>query len=649
MSATGSSAPAASDAAGSHGVVRWFVRGENALVAIVLLAIASVPLIEGLLRALFDASLSGASTIVAHLTLIVGMLGGAVAARENRMLALSTVDTFLKGNLRAFLHAFTFGFAAAVAAFLCVAGVQWIQTEIPTGAELVYGIPTWVVQSVLPLGFGLVAARLLWAAGTTWKARVTALAVVVASFALARFEPVDPEKLVTPGLIGLFAATLFGAPVFVTLGGAALILLWGSGDGIGSIPIDHYRLVTNPTLPTIPLFTLAGYLLAEGGASQRLMRVFQTLFGRLRGGPAIVTALLCAFFTSFTGASGVTILALGGLLMPVLVSAHYKERDALGLITGAGSLGLLLPPCLPLILYAIIAKVEMQQMFLAGVMPSLLLIGLTAAWGIWVGPKVEGPSRLRPALREAWTTAREGRFKRKAWLAAMRVVSLRLELPEAVKALWAAKWELALPFVALGALFSGKATPVEAAAWTALYAAFIEVVVYRDLHPTKKLPGVLVESSLVIGGVLMILGVALGFTNYLVLADFPALALEYVKEHVDSPWTFLLLLNLFLLVVGCLMDIFSAIIVIVPLVVPMGAAYGIDPLHLGIVFLANLELGFLTPPVGMNLFLASYRLKKPMPEVYRAVVPMILVLLFGVLVITYWPALTTWLPAVFKH
>lgn len=608
-------APSAAASASKSGLVRGLVRAENALVALVLVAIACVPLLEGLLRSVFGASLSGASTIVAHLTLVVGMLGGAVAARENRMLALSTVDTFLKGSLRAVLHACTFGFAAAVAAFLCVAGVQWIQTEIPTGAELVYGIPTWVVQSVLPFGFGLVALRLAWAAGDSWRARITAFAIVVASFALARFEPVDPEKLVTPGLIGLLVATLFGAPVFVTLGGAALILLWGSGDGIGSIPIDHYRLVTNPTLPTIPLFTLAGYLLAEGGASKRLMRVFQTLFGRMRGGPAIVTALLCAFFTSFTGASGVTILALGGLLMPVLVDAHYKERDALGLITGAGSLGLLLPPCLPLILYAIIAKVEMQKMFLAGVLPSLLLIGLTAAWGIWCGPRIE---RDTPPF------------------------SVR----EAAKAVWAAKWELALPLVALGALFSGKATPVEAAAWTALYAGFIEVVVYRDLHPTKKLPGVLVESALVIGGVLMILGVALGFTNYLVLADFPAQALDWVKEHVDSPWTFLLLLNLFLLVVGCLMDIFSAIIVIVPLVVPMGQAYGIDPLHLGIVFLANLELGFLTPPVGMNLFLASYRLKKPMPEVYRAVVPMILVLLVGVLVITYWPALTTWLPAV---
>lgn len=630
-----------------RGLLGALAKLENGLLALALVSIALVPLTEGLLRATFGGSISGASAIVAHLTLIVGMLGGAVAAREKRMLALSTVDVFLKGTLRAVLHCLTFGFAASVAAFLCVAGVQWIRTEIPTGALLAYGIPQWIVQSVLPVGFGLVAVRLLWAAGHTWRARATAALVVLASFALAHFEPVDPEHLVKPGLIGLALATLFGAPVFVTLGGAALILLWGSGDGIGSIPIDHYRLVTNPTLPTIPLFTLAGYLLAEGGASKRLTRVFQTLFGGLRGGPAIITALLCAFFTSFTGASGVTILALGGLLMPILIDARYSDRDALGLITGAGSLGLLLPPSLPMILYAIIAKVEMQQMFLAGVLPSVLLIGLTIAWGIWRGPPV-GASRLRPALGEAWSCACAARFSPHALLGIARELCRKAGIADGWRAVWEAKWELALPVVALGTLFSGRATPVEAAAWTALYAAFIEIVVYRDLHVFKKLPAVLVEAGLVIGGVLMILGVALGFTNYLVLADFPSAALEYVKQHVDSPWTFLLMLNLFLLVVGCLMDIFSAIIVVVPLVVPMGAAYGIDPLHLGIVFLANLELGFLTPPVGMNLFLASYRLKKPMPEVYRAVVPMIVVLLFGVIVITYWPALSTWLPELLR-
>lgn len=609
---------AAATAAPRRGVVKALVSFENGVLVLVLAALVLLPVLENRLRAWLSTGVTGASVIVQHLTLAVGMLGGAVAARENRMLALSTVDAFLKGRWRAALHCATFGLAAAVAAFLCAAGVQWIRTEIPTGAELVGGVPAWIAQSILPLGFGLVAARLAWSAAETWRGRLAALAIVAAALAIGGFEPVEPERLVVPGLAVLAFATLFGAPVFVTLGGAALVLLWGSGDGIGSIPIDHYRLVTNPTLPTIPLFTVAGYLLAEGGASKRLMRVFLALFGRMRGGPAIVTALLCAFFTSFTGASGVTILALGGLLMPILVAARYSERDALGLITGAGSLGLLLPPCLPLILYAILAKVDMQQMFVAGVLPSVLLVALTAAYGAWRGPRVE----------------RDG---------------APFDVREAARAVWAAKWELALPLVTLGALFGGDgATPVEAAAYTALYAAFVEVVVYKDLDVARTLPKTLVESGLVVGGVLMILGVALGFTNWLVLAEAPERALAFVKEHVDSPWTFLLLLNLFLLLVGCLMDVYSALIVVVPLVVPIGREYGIDPLHLGVVFLANLELGFLTPPVGMNLFLASYRLNKPMPEVYRAVVPMILVLLVGVVVITYAPAMTTWLPSLVR-
>ncbi|MBK7877607.1 MAG: TRAP transporter large permease subunit [Planctomycetes bacterium] len=625
MSATGSSAPAASDAAGSHGVVRWFVRGENALVAIVLLAIASVPLIEGLLRALFDASLSGASTIVAHLTLIVGMLGGAVAARENRMLALSTVDTFLKGNLRAFLHAFTFGFAAAVAAFLCVAGVQWIQTEIPTGAELVYGIPTWVVQSVLPLGFGLVAARLLWSAGTTWQATrrrlgdhrrvVRARALRAGRSGEARHA--GPDRPVRRDVVrgaGVRDARRRRADPPVGFGRRHRL------DPDRPLPPRH-----EPDPADDPALHARG-LPARGG--RRVAALDARLPDAVRpparrtgdrdGAPLRVLHVVHGRVGRHDPGARRT------------VDARARQRA----LQGAGR-----------------ARPDHGR-GLARVAPAAVPAADPLRDHRESGDAADVPRwrHAEPALDRAHRRVgdlgrSEGRGPAVCAPPARGVDAARA----AGRPRWAAKWELALPFVALGALFSGKATPVEAAAWTALYAAFIEVVVYRDLHPTKKLPGVLVESSLVIGGVLMILGVALGFTNYLVLADFPALALEYVKEHVDSPWTFLLLLNLFLLVVGCLMDIFSAIIVIVPLVVPMGAAYGIDPLHLGIVFLANLELGFLTPPVGMNLFLASYRLKKPMPEVYRAVLPMIAVMLVGVLVITYWPALTTWLPAVFKH
>ncbi len=588
-------------------------RIENLGLSLILAAMVVLPLAESALRATLATGISGVNSLVQHLTLLVGMLGGAVAARENRLLALATGAILPAGKLRAGGKLFGNAFGAAITALLCAASVRFIEAERASGGILAYDIPIWVVQLALPLGFAAVALRLLWHASGSWGGRVLAGLISGAVVWAGVQAPWPPESLVLPALVALLAATVFGAPVFTTLGGAALILFWGAGQPVASIPLDHYRLVTNPTLPTIPLFTMAGYFLAEGGASKRLIRVFQALVGQFRGGPAIVTALVCAFFTSFTGASGVTILALGGLLMPILLAARYSEKTALGLLTGAGSLGLLFPPCLPLILYAIIARITIEQMFLGGIVPGVLLVAMTAWWGVRQGPK------------EA---------------AATKVFDAR----EAARALWDAKWELLLPVVALASLFGGFATPVEAAALTALYAFVVETFIYRDLKILRDVPRVMSECGLLVGGVLLILGVALGFTNYLVDAQVPMRALEWVTASIHSRWLFLLLLNVLLLIVGCLMDIFSAIVVVVPLIVPMGEAFGIDPVHLGIIFLANLELGYLTPPVGLNLFLASYRFGKPLSEVYRAVVPMLLVLLTGVLLITYLPPLTTALP-----
>jgi C4-dicarboxylate transporter DctM subunit len=424
--------------------------------------------------------------------------------------------------------------------------------------------------------------------------------------------------LIIPAMVLLLAATVFGAPIFVTLGGAALILLWGNAIPIEIMPIRHYEQVTNASLPAIPLFTLAGYLLAEGGAAKRLVRLFRGLVGHFRGGPAIATVLVCAFFTSFTGASGVTILALGGLLMPVLLAARYSEKNALGLLTGSGSIGLLFPPCLPVILYAIIAKIDINQMFLGGMLPGTLMVIAAAIWGITQSPK--------PA---------EGEKTAFQW-------------SEARSALWDAKWELLLPVVACAALFSGLATAVEASAITALYAFIAESLLYRDLKITRDLPRVMTECGLLVGAILLILGVALGFTGYLIQAQVPEHLIQWVQTSVHSPLVFLLALNFFLLVVGCLMDIFSAIIVVVPLMVPIGTAFGIDPVHLGIVFLANLELGYLTPPVGMNLFLSSYRFNKPMPQIWKSIIPILMVLLAGVLLITYVPFMSTLLPQHFR-
>ncbi|MGH8519458.1 MAG: TRAP transporter large permease, partial [Panacagrimonas sp.] len=471
-----------------------------------------------------------------------------------------------------------------------------------------------VVQLVLPIAFALIAWRIVRGASKEWRWRIAAAVAIALLIVVAANPPVAVQRLVIPSFVVLFIATLLGAPIFAVLAGSGLILFWADGSPLSSLTIDHYGMATNPTVPTIPLFTLAGYFLAEGGASKRLVRFFNAGVGNFRGGPAVLVALVCAFFTSFTGASGVTILALGGLLMPVLLAAGYSERNSLGLVTSAGSLGLLLPPCLPLIFYGVIANVDIRDMFLGGIVPAFFMIVLAAAWGISQAP------------RAAPTEAR------------------RYDWRELRSAAWDAKWELFMPVVAIGSLFSGLATPVEAAALTALYAFVGETLVYRDLHITRDVPRVMAEAGVLVGGVLLILGVALGLTNYLAFAEIPARAVDWVTSAVHSKVLFLLLVNVFLLIVGMLMDVYSATVIVVPLLIPLGRAFGVDPIHLGIIFLANLELGYLHPPVGQNLFLSSMRFNKPIMEVFWATLPMLIVFLVGVLLITYVPWMTTALP-----
>ncbi len=612
--AAASAAAAGGGASGSTSAPRSrLTTAEDLVLSLVLGGMMVLPLLEALLRKTLHTGISNQTAIVQHLTLVAGMLGGAIAAREGRLLSLSSLQLVLRGVWRDAARSFGAAVAAVVTVMLCVASVQFVQSERGTGGVVAYDVPLWVVQLALPLGFALVALRILWRSSERWSWRgATVLLAGLLALVVLR-APLPVNQLTIPAFVVLIVAVVLGAPIFAALGGAGLILFWRDASPIASLTVDHYGLVTNPTLPTVPLFTLAGYFLAEGGASRRLIRVFQAVVGQVRGGPAILVALVCAFFTSFTGASGVTILALGGLLMPVLLAAGYSERTALGLLTGTGSLGLLLPPCLPLIFYAVIAGVDIKHMFLGGIVPGFLLIVLTAVWGVSQAPRTAA-ARAPFDWGETWRAA------------------------------WDAKWELLIPVVALGALFSGLATPVEAAALTAAYAFVIETFVYRDLGLFRDGPRVTAESGVLVGGVLLILGVALGFTNYLAFAEVPARAVDWVTAAVHSKWAFLLLLNLFLLVVGMLMDIYSAIVIVVPLIVPLGRAFGIEPVHLGIVFLANLELGYLTPPVGVNLFLSSLRFGKPMGVVIRSVVPMMIVFLIGVLLITYIPALTTTLP-----
>lgn len=595
-------------------------RGEDLLLALALAGILIVPLWEMVLRTFFESGLVGGNAMTQHFTLMVSMLGGAVAAREARLLTLSQGFANLPAPWGRICEIWRVGMAVGVSLLLAWASWRFLLFEKEGGKLIAYGVPVWVAQSVLVIGFGLVGLRLVRHIGREWWLRGAAMAVAGVVIWYVLRHAVEPETW-TPAILLLVAvgiSAVMGAPIFTLLGGAAVFLFWGSWNPLESVALSHYSLSTNPTIPALPLFTLAGYFLAEGGTSHRMVRLLKALTGDLRAGPAIVTVLACAFFTSLTGASGVTILALGGLIVPFLTEARYSEKASIGMLTGAGSIGMLFAPCLPLILYAIVAQVEIQAMFLGGVGPGLALTIAVIAWATWTRPAVER------------TTANWSFDGREAWIA-----------------FWDAKWELLIPVVSLGGIFSGLATPVEAAALTALYALIIETVVYRDLD-WRKLVGVMRECGLLIGGVLLILGVAQGLTNYLVDAQVPSLLVDFVTAHVSSKFVFLACLIIILLLLGCMMDVFSAIIIVVPLLVPLGVAYGIDPIHLGVLFLANLGLGFLTPPVGMNLFISSYRFNKPMGEVLKASFPYFALQFVVVVLITYWPALTTTLPYLFN-
>jgi len=687
----------------------WARRGEDLLVCLALAAMMLLP-VAGIVLRRFQTGIEGSSAFVTHLTLIVGMLGGAIAARERRLLSLSVAESVLRGWARTLVQVVASGVGAAVSVWLCVASCGFV-VSTPADQILALGIPVWIVQALLPVGFGVIALRILWRSADAWRWRgaATLLCLLIlgvciyawidpdappawlawlSPVTLKSWIPLEPPQLLVPGMVVLVLATLMGLPIFAMLGGLALLLFFVDDCELAaSVAIDHYRVVNNESFPALPLFTLAGYFLAEAGASRRLIRVFQALFGGLRGGPAIVTVVVCAFFTSFTGASGVTILALAALLMPVLLSAGYEERTALGLLTGSGSLGMLFPPCLPVILYAIIAEQEIETMFLGGLLPGALLVAVTGCYGVWkAGPMpatdpVPGPRRsvLAYVVALAWEALIPCFFvlhwKVQGWTgvgsvdptAALRDTAIlvailevavywrlnaaivgwlagRGALLEPYEAVRDSRWELRIPLVALIGIFSGWATPVEAAAVTAVYAFFVETCIYRDLHLLRDVPRVMARCGLLVGGVLLILGVAMGFTNYLIFAQVPDAVVGWVRQGIESRWVFLLCLNGLLIIVGCLMDVFSAIIVMVPLIVPLGNAFGVDPVHLGIIFLANLELGYITPPIGMNLFLSSYRFGKPMTEVCRAIVPILIVQIVGVLLITYLEPLTTWLP-----
>jgi len=583
--------------------------GEDVLALTVFAGLALLPVIEAISRLFGSPGIPASSVLVQHLTLWIGFIGAVLAARYNKLLSLSTKPLFVAENA---IHPGRW--LAKTVSFIILIALAWgsidlIKIEYLYPVNIAPNIPRWTSMLIMPIGFILIAVQIFL---RSYKIRLYRASMLIVTLIWLIVAMTDAIHEFTPFLwagVGILLLSLYyGAPIFVGLGGIAVLFFWSDYTPISAISAETYRIVVSPTLPTIPLFTLAGYVLAESGASKRMVLLFRTLFGWIPGGTPVVIVILSGFFTALTGGSGVTILALGGLLYPLLIKEGYSKTFALGLITVAGSLGLLFPPSLPAIIYGITAGVSVKDIFIGGLIPGTFLVLLVAAWAIYQGKN---------------QTIKIHEFDFKQILAV----------------LWKTGWEILIPFLILFGIFGGFTTLVETAAITVIYIFIIEIFVYKDL-PVKRLPGIIINCTTLIGGVLIILGVAMGLTSYLVDAQVPTHLLIWVKSAVTSKYMFLIMLNIFLLVVGSLMDIFSAIIVVAPLIAPLGVYFGIDPVHLAIIFIANLELGFLTPPVGMNLFLAAYRFNEDMPTIYKATLPFFLVRIIAVLAITYLPILT---------
>jgi tripartite ATP-independent transporter DctM subunit len=599
----------------------WPARWDEALAGCALALMLVVPLIEIAARPFLGRGVQNAPLVVQHLGLVLAMFGALAAGRQGQLTTLGTrLDQLGGPGLQAAVRAWALGSSGLVCGLLALASGRFVATEIGVAQELAYGVPVWVVQAALPVGFALLGWQLGARAARAMRlpgplAGVVGVLVTALGVALGGWFDGQPMPL-GPAVLAVVMALLAGAPVFAVLGGLALALFWSEGLPLASVALSHYQITVNSSLPALPLFTLAGLVLARTGAAQRLGAVFIALFGGGVRGTVVAVAVLCSGFTAITGGSGVTILALGGLLLPMLLKAGYPEQRGIGLVTSASALGVLLAPSVPLIMVAVIARVPIEQMFLAGLLPALvmvaclLLIGGFLRRDAQVQPRADAP---RPSARAAAAAA------------------------------WAARWELAAPVVAIGSLASGLATPTESAALTAAYAVATQAVAHRELD-APRLGRCLADCAVLIGGVMLILGMALALTNYLVDTGLPDTAAQWVQGVIPDRHLFLLVLCLFLFLAAALMEIYAAIVVLVPLLLPVAQAYGIDPIHFGIIFLAAMEVGYLCPPAGLNLYFASAMFNKSLRVVAVSVLPAMGAIFVGTMVIALLPVLSTGLP-----
>ena len=611
---------------------------ENGVSSVILLAIAVLPTLEILARVFFKTGIHSSADLTNHLVLWLTCLGGAITSREGKHITLSVGLEMIREPERSWITTVTTFLAATISSAMTWSALSLLLIGFDPTKTIAF-IPIQAAAAVIPLGFAIITVRFLTRAplpplnraiaalgcllgtiiafSSVLNILYTVFAELPALFGtLEQLFSTMSVKLAPAAVIVLVVSIFFGSPIFIVLGGVAYLLFVRSFGALEVIPSEAYTLLTGYYIPTIPLFTFAGFILSESKAGERLMRLFRAWLGWLPGGLIIVAVLVCTFFTTFTGATGVTILALGALLVYILVeSGRYSTDFSNGLITASGSIGLLFPPSLPIILYGVIAQINILHMFVGGILPGLLMVLTLCGFGV-----------ITAVTR--------------------KVKAVPFEIKEALLAAKGAFWEMLLPVIILLGYFLGITTLVETGAVAVLYALIIEVLVQRDLS-LKDLPRVMLKCIPIVGGVLIILAAAKGLQYYLVDAEIPMRLSTWVRYNISSKYVFLILLNLGLLITGCLMDIFSAILVVVPLIIPVGEAFGIHPVHLGVIFLANLGVGYLTPPVGLNLFLAAYRFNQPLVRIYKNVIPFFLALLAVVLLITYVPWFSTGLLTLF--